>query len=130
MRKLTLVLTKYAYLFSIFGFFGLLYFKNQDPNYLVFFSFFGFISFIWFSKYIDVEKNETLILNNNKARLNSIGIFAVPVVFSMFLVTSFLGQFLSIETKYAILVATISICFALFFIVYGYLLDKYEKDMI
>lgn len=129
MEKLASVYKKYGYFLGICGFIGLLYFKYNDPSYLIFFSFFGFTSLYWFSKYSDIEKDEIYTQNYNKARLNGMSVFVVIVFLSACFTTTYLGQFLSVETKYAILVATISLSFSILLILEGYLFDKYQRNI-
>lgn len=81
----------------------------------------------WLARYIDVEKDEKLIANSSKARMSALSLFVSIVMCCEILLEGFLGQWFSVKTKYDIIVGVINITFSLSFIVYGYLLDKYEK---
>lgn len=125
MQKDNSGIKSYLWLLGFAGFLGCLYFVFHEPFMLVFL---GFFSFWWFAKYMDSEKDEIFIVNNYKARERGFVVCIIMVLTCILVLDRSVFNSLSMETKYNILVSVIFLSFSVLFIVYGYLLDKYEKS--
>lgn len=118
----------HMYLLGFTGFLGLFYFKLHDTTVLGFLVFFSFFAWKWLMKYEDVEKDAIFIANRNKAAIIALFTFVAVINISIAAPEHFPFDTLSVEIKYAMVVAGNSLGTAIGFIVYGYLLDKYEKE--
>ncbi len=124
--------------FAIFGILGFLGFIGvyelfvqgiHNSRFLSNFASFGFFGFYWFGKYRNVKRDERFVLNEKKALAHSACIAGGLTYIAYRVLLGGAGfSFLSIELKYDLFAISINLMIALFVILYGVLLHRYETQ--
>lgn len=114
---------------GLLGFWGLYYFapqNNGNPGTLAFFGFFSFFSFYWAGKLSKEKADERLVANQLKAQQIAAIVPLVLLFTGNILLYNYVGRE-NPEKAYAILIAAISLSFALSLNLASFLTYRFDQ---